>query len=324
MIFKLGDKSNTIMTIQEWLNELGYMYEANNGEYQALVIDGIFGKKTEDVVLDFQEANGLYADGIVGPITLAALEDAYYDAIKEKDVPSSGLLGDEEFYLERLLADKYREGYNRLQLRNDVAVAYKDIRNKVLKSGAILTSSGGMRSLNASINPSRSAVSFHYLGRALDLYIYSAMVNPEKDPYVVTWDIQEDRYFTVYARCKKDWDVNPRESDFQISLPPEIELKNVMTYKNRKPSASDTVKGRFINLTEVFKDHGFKNIRARKSFFKGGTMLGAEWWHFQYEKGLMPKVSTFGAELLKIYSEETLQGTPPWKQRERIYKINWF
>jgi hypothetical protein len=39
----------------------------------ALVVDGVFGPKTEQAVRDFQRANGLQIDGVVGPKTWAAL-----------------------------------------------------------------------------------------------------------------------------------------------------------------------------------------------------------------------------------------------------------
>lgn len=324
MVLKKGDRSAAVATIQEWLNELGYKYKDEDGSYESLAEDGIFGAKTEDVIIDFQEDNGLYSDGIIGTLTMAALEEAYMELIRGKDSPGLSYLTDNDLSLEKVRAERYKNGYDRFMLRSDVAEAYNMVRLEALKKGAILTSSGGIRGLKARVNANRSAVSFHYLGRALDLFVYSAMVNPETDPYVVTWDDKSERFFTVYARCKEDWDLNPLSGNIQVDLPQETELKNVVTYKNRRAGELLTVKGRFIHLTELFKNHGFSNIRARKKFLKGGGDLGAEWWHFQYEKGLMPGVSTFGGELIKIYTEESLAGTPPWKERNRVYKENWF
>jgi peptidoglycan hydrolase-like protein with peptidoglycan-binding domain len=59
-------------------------------------IDGIFGPKTEAAVKRFQERAGLEADGIAGPMTMAALEgDAPAAAPKaadsgDEDTGSSG------------------------------------------------------------------------------------------------------------------------------------------------------------------------------------------------------------------------------------------
>lgn len=47
--------------------------ELNNHGYQ-LIVDGIFGTKTDAAVRDFQQKNGLVVDGIVGPATMAKLE----------------------------------------------------------------------------------------------------------------------------------------------------------------------------------------------------------------------------------------------------------
>ena len=40
-----------------------------------LVVDGVFGPKTETAVKDFQQGAGLVVDGIVGPMTWGALPD---------------------------------------------------------------------------------------------------------------------------------------------------------------------------------------------------------------------------------------------------------
>lgn len=58
MILKLGSRGNEVKALQEKLN---------------LKADGIFGPITEEAVKDFQRANGLEVDGIVGADTLSKL-----------------------------------------------------------------------------------------------------------------------------------------------------------------------------------------------------------------------------------------------------------
>ena len=58
----------------------------------------------------------------------------------------------------RIEADRYKEGYNKLMLRNDAAAAYEEVRKEVLSLGGILTSSGGIRSLTATVNPSLDSI----------------------------------------------------------------------------------------------------------------------------------------------------------------------
>lgn len=61
---KLGDSGKTVILLQESLKRHGFKIES----------DGIFGKKTEEAVREFQSNNGLIPDGIVGPHTLDALD----------------------------------------------------------------------------------------------------------------------------------------------------------------------------------------------------------------------------------------------------------
>src|SRR5690606_34537551 len=112
----------------------------------------------------------------------------------------------------------------------------------------------------------------------------------------------------VYARC----------NEFHAEV---RELSSVVTYRNR--SATLRASGSFLDLTALFERHGFRRIAARPSFYAGGSEIGAEWWHFQDEAGLVPGKTTFGDELLKIYSRETLEPTPPWRYRNYVFGVNW-
>jgi len=62
--WKRGMSGDTVYKIQERLSQWGYY----SGD-----IDGIYGSRTESAVKKFQKANGLTADGIAGPATLAAI-----------------------------------------------------------------------------------------------------------------------------------------------------------------------------------------------------------------------------------------------------------
>lgn len=296
MICKKNSQGEDVKTAQEILKQLGYLPGP---------IDGLFGEKTENAVVQFQEANNLYADGIVGPSTWRGLHQALEIHIEEQINPEV-----ESDYQPELMAwirvpaDKYRDGYDRFFLRQDAADAYMRVREIVVEAGGKLTSSGARRSLRANISPSRSATSFHYTGRALDLFVGSGMENRARDPFVIS--LEGDRYWRVFARAEG-------------GEPMEIE---VVTYGSR--NRGRLITGRFIDLTALFEAEGFKPIRARRSFFIGGTWLGAEWWHFQYEKNLEKGVSTFGGELLKVYTEDQTRSTPPWQFRDRVFDINWF
>lgn len=299
-------RADQVETVQRWLTELGFDPEG---------IDGRFGQKTQKAVIRFQESEGLYADGIVGPVTMEALEEAYMRHIIELNSPGIGA-GEEgvedRMQFVRCDANAYRDGYDRFWLRQDAADAYNKVRKIVVDEwGGELTSSGAKRSLDAKVSPNRSATSFHYLGLALDLHVWSGMEDPQKDPYVINVDNYEERKLEVFVRCSSE-KVEP------------IKVNNVLKYGRSVPQKPLTVEGRFKSLTELFGKHGFKPIAARRRFFEEGAPLSAEWWHFQYEKPLSEYVSTFGRELLRIYSIERLKVTQPWRYRDHIFKIQWF
>ena len=65
---KYGSRGDAVKTLQTNLNKLGY----NCG-----TADGVFGVKTRTAVLAFQKAKGLEVDGVVGAITLAAIDAAF-------------------------------------------------------------------------------------------------------------------------------------------------------------------------------------------------------------------------------------------------------
>jgi hypothetical protein len=180
MILKKGSKGEDVKTFQEILKQLGY---------RPGPIDGWFGEKTEQAVVQFQEENHLYGDGIVGPATWQGLHQALKIHMDEQMNPrTENKLQPDLLNWVRVPADKYRDGYDRFFLREDVAKAYLQVRQKVVEAGGILTSSGARRSLNAKVSASRSATSFHYTGRALDLFVGSGMENRTRDPFVVAAD----------------------------------------------------------------------------------------------------------------------------------------
>ena len=68
---KYGSKGNDVREVQELLRDLGYYSRS---------IDGYFGKYTRRGALRFQREHGLKVDGIVGKITLKALQTAHDQA----------------------------------------------------------------------------------------------------------------------------------------------------------------------------------------------------------------------------------------------------
>ena len=301
MVLKKGSKGTDVKELQKALKELGY----NVG-----TVDGDFGSATLRQVELFQEANELYQDGIVGNGTLTVMNEQLPEELKFE---IDGEPDSDETFIKlpwtKVDADQIKgsNGYSRFYLREDAAEAYNALREDVLALGGVITSAGAKRPITDSKRmASRSVKSLHYTGLALDLALDSGMNNPKKERFVI--EELDDRRWNVWCRTESE----------------DVPVKRLegYTYSNTKVIVED----RFFSFTDLAKKHGFEPIRSRRYFKTGGSYLGAEWWHFQYERALTPGVSTFGGELLKIYSLSELKSKfEPWEMtKSAVWKESWF
>ena len=79
-MLKKGSTGSDVRTMQTMLIACGFSCGPEGA-------DGDFGKNTLSAVIAFQNANGLDADGIYGPLTRAALEKAYGGALDTAPAP---------------------------------------------------------------------------------------------------------------------------------------------------------------------------------------------------------------------------------------------
>jgi hypothetical protein len=86
-ILRMGDRGPFVLDAQGQLRDL---------RYQVGKLDGIFGRRTKDAVMAFQDAQGLMADGVIGPQTWMALRDA--QPRPERDVSEEDLAGRSRTY----------------------------------------------------------------------------------------------------------------------------------------------------------------------------------------------------------------------------------
>ncbi len=310
MLLRKGNKSQLVLKLQESLLTLGF----HPGP-----VDGHFGNLTEEAVEKFQKSRKISVDGICGPSTFLELNEA----LTTKGVEAIGLPQEEApapDEPEKLLgwiacrADKIpgRGGYTRVTLRSDAAESYKSLREEVLALGGVLTSAGGRRGLSSKAGPSRSRKSMHYVGLALDLALPTGMQNPEEDPYLI--EMEDNRYWRIW--CKTENQDVP-EVTIKSAHAMRVGGKSVVRFKD--------ITCRAFDLTALFKKHGWERIRGRRSFYRGGAYGGAEWWHFQYEAALTPGKSTFGEELLKVYSPSQAKKFVYWNQSKNcVFKKTWF
>lgn len=127
-LLHLKDTGDDVKNVQEALKQLGY----NLSKYGS---DGLIGSETTAAIKAFQEAKGLSIDGIVGPNTVKALQDAVGSTDKLKsnvDDLMSDITkkGGRDLAIESI-------GYawkSLIRIAHDVRTAYKDIFPKEFTS----------------------------------------------------------------------------------------------------------------------------------------------------------------------------------------------
>lgn len=192
-------------------------------------------------------------------------------------------------------ADAVGEGYAQLVIRADLEEAYLGALRQVHALGGILTSSGGIRALDAAAAPGRSRLSLHYTGRAIDLYIHTAMGGPD-DRYAVVRDGEDGRHPLWKVYCLGE---TPDTADplYDPSLVREMELECVLWREQR--IITRRRRGAWICLTDVLSAHGWHRIPARADWRE--SYLSVEWWHFQHHGGLVAGRSRFGDDLRRAW-----------------------
>lgn len=161
---------------------------------------------------------------------------------------------------------------------------------------------GSMRSLTANVNEARSATSFHYTGRAIDLA--TDRYEGSKRYFYVTFDDtsgnDNSHYYRLY--CKVTGDSNSA----YISTTTITPLK----WSGSKLISDTSVRGSFLDVTSVLNSYGLYGIGPR-SCASSGNYMCTEWWHFQDTSGLEKGVTTFKTSLNQYYGPNyDYSGTP--------------
>jgi hypothetical protein len=154
----------------------------------------------------------------------------------------------------------------------------------------------------------------HYPGLAFDIACTAGFFKPDTDPFVIA--AGGNGYWEVWRRVKEG-------QDMKI---------NVFYWDGWNTGVDRTrmIQGKFINFTSLCAKHGFYPIRPRLSFTrpKNRNYIGCEWWHFQAHDLLIPNLSQFGIELMKIeeYKPDFIKtmNESIWGRKQAIFQVDWF
>ena len=313
MIIKRNTRGAEVKHLQVVLKALGYL----NG-----AADGIFGGKTEDAVLHFQNDSDVLTDGKVGDVTKRLLDEA----VKLASLACAPLFIEpnnidilpppKRLSLVSVKTDKIPgvAGYSSMRMREDIAVQFNAFVAEMHSLGAHVTSIGCVRSIQVGGGKAQSKCSNHYVARAWDLSLPSVYRNIAKVPYLLTKNKPfpniDDKGWTVWAKCDGG---ELRTLEVVTARTVNVKKKKRLDFKVK------TVEARVVSLTAIAAKHGFHPIGSRRSAFRGfhrvsdnhyrsrGRFTALEGWHFQNETGLIHGESVYGTELMKVYSLDQLQ-----------------
>jgi hypothetical protein len=265
--------------------------------------DALTEENFEDAVMAFQVKEDILVDGIVGPETLWRMQEPW-------------ALHNPRSMTVRCDADVVPgiDGFEVVDLRADAAECYKALRQEVRELGGTATSAGGIRSLSDGANANRSAKSMHYTGLAFDLATTSGFFKPETDPFVITRG--STSHWNIWCRAPGG---------------DEMELDSIhwQTW-NSGVDLEKPILGHFLNFTALCKKHGFHPIGPRIPFTRNTDRryLSAEWWHFQANDLLIPKLSQLGIEMMMIEGYTPLriraENEGLWANRKAVFTLDWF
>jgi len=198
-------------------------------------------------------------------------------------------------------------------VREDFAAGLGELGREIRERGGVLTSSGGARELTAEVTEARSPVSLHYLGRAIDLCIWSGMQTAD-DPYLVieepnAADAERPRW-RVYAAGRAGT-AAPEEGPYDACL-----------WRAEAGVVRQRRSGPVFDLTALLAERGWRRIPARPCW--PSNYLCVEWWHFERHDGLVAGATTFGEELRRVHRWETIAGSPLVASLDRVWDGRYF
>jgi hypothetical protein len=138
-------------------------------------------------------------------------------------------------------------------------------------------------------------VSLHYLGRAIDLCLWSGMQGPG-DPYAIVRAEGDDErpHWRVFCACEAEG--------------AEVAAVEALLWRRGTGSVVLDRTGAFFDLTALLATRGWSPIAARPQWRE--SYFTTEWWHFECHDGLEPGRSTFGDELVAVWPAADLAVSP--------------